>query len=201
MGIALKGKVPSIDKCYKLLKRYHVPDHIVQHSKTVCRVAVLLAEELNEQGENLSIPEIQAAALLHDVTKMEGLNRGQDHAKTGKEFLVKIGFQKIGEIVAEHIKLQEGRNSPLLSEEEIINYSDKRVMHTKVVSLAERFSDLRKRYGRGGMDKNAMQRISTLEHKTYNLEKRIFAKLDFTPHELLDLVDKALAIANNHHAR
>jgi len=52
MGIALKGKVPSIDKCCKLLKRYHVPDHIVQHSKTVCKVAVLLAEELNEQGEN-----------------------------------------------------------------------------------------------------------------------------------------------------
>jgi len=184
MGIALKGKVPSIDKCYKLLKRYHVPDHIVQHSKTVCKVAVLLAEELNEQGENLSIPEIQAAALLHDVTKMEGLNAGQDHAKTGKELLVKLGFQRIGEIVAEHIKLQEGRNSPPLSEEEIINYSDKLVMHTRVVSLVERFADLRKRYGRKGMDKNVMQRIRGLEYETYNLEKRIFAKLDFTPEKL-----------------
>jgi len=78
MGIAFEAKVPSIDKCYKLLKRYHVPDHIVEHSKTVCKVAVLLAEELNEQGENLCISEIQAAALLHDITKMEGINTGQD---------------------------------------------------------------------------------------------------------------------------
>jgi len=190
LNSTMKGKIPSIDKCYKLLKRYHVPDHIVQHSKTVCKVAVLLAEELNEQGENLSIPEIQAAALLHDMTKMEGLNTGQDHAKTGKELLVKLGFQRIGEIVAEHIKLQEGRNSPPLSEEEIINYSDKRVMHTRVVSLAERFADLRKRYGRKGMDKNVMQRIRALEYETYNLEKRIFAKLDFTPEKLSDLLER-----------
>lgn len=190
MGIALKGKVPSIDKCYKLLKRYHVPDHIVQHSKTVCKVAVLLAEKLNEQGENLSIPEIQAAALLHDVTKMEGLNAGQDHAKTGKELLVKLGFQRIGEIVAEHIKLQEERNSPPLSEEEIINYSDKRVMHTKVVTLAERFADLRKRYAVKGMGKNVVQRIRGLVYETYDLEKRIFAKLDFTPEKLSDLLER-----------
>ncbi|MBE9521914.1 MAG: HDIG domain-containing protein [Proteobacteria bacterium] len=190
MGIALKGKVPSIDICYKLLKRYHVPDHIVQHSKTVCKVAVFLAEELNEQGENLSIPEIQASAFLHDITKMKGLNTGQDHAKTGKELLVKLGFQRIGEIVAEHIKLQEGRNAPPLSEEEIINYSDKRVMHTKLVTLAERFADLRKRYRVKGMDKNAIRQILALEYETYDLEKRIFAKLDFTPQKLSDLLER-----------
>jgi uncharacterized protein len=201
MGIALKGKVPSIDRCYKVLKRYHVPDHIVQHSKTVCKVAVFLAEELNEHGENLSVPQIQAAAFLHDITKMEGLNTGKDHAKTGKELLVKLGFQRIGEIIAEHIKLQEGRNSPPLSEEEIINYSDKRVMHTKVVTLAERFADLRKRYRVKGMDKNAIRQILALEYETYDLEKRIFAKLDFTPQKLLDLVDRAFAKVDNYHHR
>ncbi len=187
MNSAMNSKIPSIDRCYKLLKRYHVPDHIVQHSKTVCKVAIFLAEELNEQGENLCIPEIQAAAFLHDITKMEGLNRRQDHAKTGKELLVKLGFQRIGEIVAEHIKLQEGRNSPPLSKEEIINYSDKRVMHTKVVTLAERFADLKKRYRVKGMDKNSIQQILALEYETYDLEKRIFAKLDFTPQKLSDL--------------
>ena len=190
MNSAMNSKIPSIDRCYKLLKRYHVPDHIVQHSKTVCKVAIFLAEELNEQGENLCTPEIQAAAFLHDITKMEGLNRGQDHAKTGKELLVKLGFQRIGEIVAEHIKLQEGRNSPPLSEEEIINYSDKRVMHTKVVTLAERFADLRKRYRVKGMDKNAIRQILALEYETYDLEKRIFAKLDFTPQKLSDLLER-----------
>lgn len=190
MDPAMRCKVPSIDQCYRLLKGYHVPDHIVQHSKTVCKVALLLAEELNEQGEHLSIPEIQAAAFLHDIAKMEDLNTGQDHAKTGKELLLKLGFQRIGEIVAEHIKLQEGRNSPPLSEEEIINYSDKRVMHTKLVTLAERFADLRKRYRVKGMDKNAIRQILALEYETYDLEKRIFAKLDFTPQKLSDLLER-----------
>jgi uncharacterized protein len=192
MGIALKSEVPSIDQCYKLLKRYHVPDHIVLHSEMVCKVAVFLAEELNEQGEHLSIPEIQAAALLHDITKMEGINTHHDHAKTGKELLAKLGFIRIGGIVAEHIKLRERQNSPPFSEEEIINYSDKRVMHTKVVTLAERFADLRERYGVKGMDKNAIQRIRALEHETYELENKIFAKLDFTPQELFARTEQDL---------
>ena len=192
MGIAFEAKVPSIDRCYKLLKRYHVPDHIVEHSKTVCKVAVLLAEELNEQGEHLCIPEIQAAALLHDITKMEGIRTRQDHAKTGKELLVKLGFIRIGGIVAEHIKLREGQNSPPLSEEEIINYSDKRVMHATVVTLAERFADLRERYGVKGVGKNAMQRIRALEHETYELENKIFAKLDFTPEKLFARTEQDL---------
>ncbi|RLB28119.1 MAG: metal-dependent phosphohydrolase, partial [Deltaproteobacteria bacterium] len=125
MNLVTKDKVPSIDQCYKLLEEYNVPDHIIQHSEMVCKVAVFLADKLNKHGEHLIIPEIEAAALLHDITKMEGFSTGQDHAKTGREFLDKLGFKRIGEIMAEHIKLQEGRNSRPLSEEEIINYSDK----------------------------------------------------------------------------
>ena len=150
----------------------------------VCRVAVCLAEHLNEQGQDLNIPELQAAALLHDLTKMQGLAEGQDHAKSGNEVLAKLGFERIGEIVGEHIKLKEKAGLQVLSEEEIVNYSDKRVMHTSVVSLADRFADLEERYGANGLDANAMERIAGLQVKTYELENRIFAPLDFTPGEL-----------------
>jgi uncharacterized protein len=188
MSSVMKGKIPSVDQCNKLLKRYRVPHHIVLHSEVVCKVAVFLAEELNEQGEHLSIREIQAAALLHDMTKMEGIKTHQDHAKTAGRLLAELGFIRIGRIVAEHIELRHGRNSPPLSEEEIINYSDKRVMHTKLVTLAERFADLRERYGLKGMDEKAIQRILALENETYDLERRIFVKLDFTAQELSDLL-------------
>jgi len=124
---------------------------------------------------------------------MEGFNTGQDHAKTGREFLDKLGFKRIGEIMAEHIKLQEGRNSRPLSEEEIINYSDKRVMHIRVVDLEERFTDLKKRYGFKILDKNTINRIIALESETYELENKIFSKLDFTPEEILDLIDRAFS--------
>jgi len=188
MNSVLRDKVPSVDESYTLLKRYHVPDHIIQHSEMVCKVALFLADKLNSHGEHLIIPEIEAAALLHDITKMEGIKTHQDHAKTGKELLHKHGFNRIGEIVAEHIKLQEGRNSLSISEEELINYSDKRVMHTRVVTLPERFSDLQKRYGIKDLDTKIINRIRMLESETYELENKIFSKLNFTPKELSSLI-------------
>jgi putative nucleotidyltransferase with HDIG domain len=184
MDPVVRDKIPSKDQCYELLKQYGVPDHIIRHSEVVCKVAVSLAEKLNINGEILSLPEIEAAALLHDITKMEGIRRHQDHAKTGRKLLDELGFRRIGEIVAEHIKLQEVRNSELLYEEEIINYSDKRVMHTQVVSLDERFADLRERYGTNRLDENAIKRLRALEHRTYELEKKIFSRLDFSPEYL-----------------
>lgn len=188
MDKVIRGKVPSNDQCYMLLKQYYVPDHIIRHSEVVCKVAVFLAEKLNMKGEDLSIPEIEAAALLHDITKMEGIRGRQDHAKTGNRLLKKLGFKRIGEIVAEHITLKEGRGSWPLSEEEIINYSDKRVMHTKIVTLRERFADLWKRYRLKGSDKNTIKRIIALEDETYGLENKIFSKLDFPPERLLHVM-------------
>jgi uncharacterized protein len=191
MNALARSKVPSVEQCYRLLKGYNVPDHIVQHSEMVRKVAGFLADELNKQGENLTIPEIEAAALLHDMTKMEGLRTSQDHAKTGKRLLLRLGFKRIGDIVAEHIRLQEVQNPGPLTEGEIINYSDKRVMHTRVVPLAERFADLRKRYGARGLGKNAIERIIALEYKSNELERKIFSKLDFTPEDLSHLVERA----------
>jgi len=195
MNLVPRDSVPSVDQCYTLLQRYHVPDHIIHHSEMVCKVAVFLAYELNKQGENFSIPEVKAAALLHDITKMEGIEKRQDHARTGKELLHKLGFKRIGEIVAEHITLQNGRSIRSLSEEELINYSDKRVMHTKVVTLKERFADLRQRYGFKDLDKKIVKRIRTIESETYELENRIYSKLNFGPEEILGLIDRAFSKA------
>jgi len=67
MNSVLRDAVPSVNESYALLKQYHVPDHIIQHSEMVCKVAVFLADELNNQGEYLSIAEIETGALLHDI--------------------------------------------------------------------------------------------------------------------------------------
>ena len=188
MNSVQKDTVPSVDQCYALLNKYHVPDHIIQHSEMVCKVAVFLADKLNSQGGNLSISEVKAAALLHDITKMEGIETHQDHAKTGKELLRNLGFKRIGEIVAEHIKLKDGRNSPSISEEELINYSDKRVMHNTIVTLSERFADLQDRYGFKDRGREIMNRIRIFELKVYELEEKIFSQLHFPPEELSNLI-------------
>jgi len=71
-----------------------------------------------------------------------------------------------------------------ISEEELINYSDKRVMHTSVVTLSERFVDLQNRYGFKSLDTKIINRMRMLESETYTLENKIFSKLNFTPKEL-----------------
>jgi putative nucleotidyltransferase with HDIG domain len=172
-----------------LLEEYEVPPHIIRHSEMVCKVAVLLGEQLNRHGANLNIPEITGAALLHDITKMESMETGHNHATTGKDLLAKRGFGRIGQIIAEHIKLREGRSSLPLSEEEIINYSDKRVMHTHIVSLGERFADLRKRYGTKNPDEAVHKRIADLERETFKLERKIFSSLDFGPEDVPVLLE------------
>ncbi len=180
-----RGAIPTSDQCHRILKEYDVPDHIIRHSEVVCRVAAFLAGRLNGSGENLSMDEIEAAALLHDITKMEGIESRRDHAETGRRLLDALGFRRIGEIVGEHIRLRGGRETQPIREEEILNYSDKRVMHTEIVTLAERFADLKRRYGLKGSDTNTIERIMALEDKAYELERKIFSRLDFRPEELV----------------
>jgi hypothetical protein len=50
MNSAMNGKIPSIDQCYKLVKKCRVPHHIVSHCEMVCNVAVFLAEEADSTG-------------------------------------------------------------------------------------------------------------------------------------------------------
>jgi uncharacterized protein len=183
--------VPSRDQCHRLLETYGVPDHIVRHSEMVSKVARFLSERLNNKGEHLDLNVIEAAGLLHDITKIEGIKTQQDHAETGRKLLEGLGFRRIGEIVGEHIRLQPHRETIGIREEEIINYSDKRVMHTKVVTLEERFEDLEHRYGLKGLDKDVTERIKAAEQKAYELESKIFSTLDFPPEKLLEQMDMA----------
>jgi uncharacterized protein len=184
-----RDAIPSSDQCRGLLKEYGVPDHIIKHSEVVRRVATFLAERLNGSGENLRIEVIEAAALLHDITKMEGIESRRDHAETGRRLLAALGYGRIGEIVGEHVRLRRGREIYPLTEEEIINYSDKRVMHTEIVTLGERFADLKRRYGHKGSDTNAIERIEAGEKRAYELERKIFSRLDFQPEELIQRME------------
>ena len=189
MNPSKDSKIPSPHQCYKLLKEHEVPDHIIRHSEAVCRVAVFLAGKLHENGEALSIPEIRAASLLHDITKMEGIRKQENHAETGKNLLGTLGFGRIGEIVGEHIRLREARKDQPINAEEILNYSDKRVKHAEIVTLRERFADLMVRYGFKDLDANAIERIKAGEQRAYELERKIFSGLDFSPEDLVQRME------------
>ena len=158
--------------------------HIISHSIEVAKIALFLSMELNKKGQRIDVSLVEAASLLHDVTKAECLQTREDHAQTGGQFLKRLGYERVGEIVAEHIHLSKGRDPSWISEEEIVNYADKRVRHDQIVSLKERFSDLKDRYA---INQAAFGRLEELEKATLKIEMKIFSVLEIDPAHLQHL--------------
>ena len=177
-------RVPSKGECLDLMKRYNGREHIIQHCMKVAEVALSISTALNRKGENLNLDEVEAAALLHDITKAESLDSGEDHSVTAHRLLSKLGYTRIAEIVRQHVFLLKDSDSPRVSEEEVVNYSDKRVCHDQVVTLRERFDDLRARYCRDEEGKKWMDRMESFSNR---IEKKIFSKLDIEPEDLICL--------------
>lgn len=173
--------IPTREECFRLMSQYGVLDHIVDHSIEVAKVALFLSIELNRRGQCIDIGLVEAASLLHDLTKTECLKTREDHAQTGSQLLRKIGYERVGEVVAEHIQLTKGESLSLVSEEEVVNYADKRVRHDRIVSLKERFSDLVDRYCK---DQRALGQLEQLEKTTFEIETKIFSILEIDPNHL-----------------
>ena len=137
----------TLKKAIELLIEYNVPDHIIGHSYKVAKIVYFIAEELKEVPQLNFNPDLTLyAAFLHDITKYQSIiNRGEDHSYTGGQLLRKLGYPEIGEIIESHVVLKNLNNLKL--EKEIVFYADKRVKHEQIVSLEERFEDLKIRYG------------------------------------------------------
>jgi len=174
-------KIPTKDQCYRLMCEMKMMDHIVDHSLQVCRVATFLTEQLNKQDYRLNFDLIRSAALLHDITKTRSFKTREDHARTGGQFLAEQGYPEIGELVRQHVRLDEYSDPVVLGEAEIINYADKRVLHDRVVPLAKRLDYILEKYGRLPGDQ---ERIRWLWGKTLELEVKIFDDLTFGPEAL-----------------
>lgn len=174
----------DLNWAYKLLESEEVPAHIIRHSEKVALIALCLGCHLNASGENLDLKILTLGALLHDVKKFSSLRTGENHALAGYKLLQELGYPRIGEIIYSHIFLKAPRPGSPITEEEIVFYADKRVKHDEIVSLKERFKDLRVRYGR---TLKALIRMALLEEMTHLLEKRIFKKLPIHPQDLLKL--------------
>jgi putative nucleotidyltransferase with HDIG domain len=173
--------IPSREECLRLMGEYGMLENIVAHSLEVTRVALFLSMELNKRGQKIDLSLVEAASLLHDLTKTECLQTKEDHAQTGSQLLKGMGYERIGDVVAQHIRLSKEGDPSSVSEEEIVNYADKRVMHDRIVSLEERFSDLKERYGGSQV---AMDHLERLQKEIYGIENKIFFILQIDPNVL-----------------
>jgi len=156
-------------------------DHIVVHSMQVCRVATYLTDHLVGQHTHLHVEMIRSAALLHDITKTRSFNTGEDHALTGSQFLADRGYPEVGDLVRQHVVLDDYSTSKIPVEADIINYADKRVLHDEIVDLDRRLDYILERYAKKAEHR---ERIYLLWEKTKHLENRIFSDLPFSPEDL-----------------
>jgi putative nucleotidyltransferase with HDIG domain len=180
-------EIPSHTDCLDLMAAYGMLPNIREHSLLVREVALHLGNSLVEAGLTLHLDLIEAGALLHDLGKTYCLGTSLNHAEWGAQAVNDAGYPEVAQVVREHVFLQLTGDDPhAIREAEVVNYADKRVLHNRVVTLADRFADLFVRYGKSH---EAKSRIAGLEQGAQRLEAKLFAPLSFNPMDLLQLND------------
>jgi len=139
--------LPTYNDCLALMAAHGMLPNIREHSFRVMQVADFLGQALAAAGFELHLPLISTGALLHDLGKAPCLGTAQNHARWGAGVLDSLGYPELAQVVLEHVRLAEElvKDPRPLREAEVVNYADKRVLHTQVVSLADRFTDLKQR--------------------------------------------------------
>lgn len=161
---------------------------------TVAHVALEILDGLTaNRSRQTELPDrelVIAGALLHDIAKTPCLKNGCDHARTGAEICMNLGYPDVAVIVGEHVVLKDhdpGRyQRGLFTATEIIYYADKRVRHEEIVSLEDRLEYILEHYG---MEDPVMyERIRKNFMKCVQLEQFLFSFLYFSPEQLAEKV-------------
>tara|TARA_Y100000310_G_scaffold341089_1_gene439092 strand:- start:26814 stop:27296 length:483 start_codon:yes stop_codon:yes gene_type:complete len=136
-------KIPTKEECLSILERNKTPSNVISHCEAVCKVAEEIADRLISKGINVDKKLVTAAALLHDVERVK-----DDHIEEGAKLLKSLGYDEIAEVIRKHSlhKVEDPAKQPQTYEEKIVFYADKRCVGNKIVSLKERFDDLKERY-------------------------------------------------------
>ena len=177
--------VPDEAQCVRLWDKYGMMPHIREHCRAVASVALEIVRRAGERGlisdgRGLDAPSVLAAGLLHDIAKTYTIRHGGSHAQLGAAWVRdETGNPALAQAVLWHVSWpwQEGPlddSADPLRLPIIIAYADKRVRHTEVVTLEQRFEDLLIRYG---IDDERRERITGYLNRTKTVEKALFDRI------------------------
>lgn len=157
----------------QLYKKYHVPKHVQLHMAKVAEISMKLAEKLEKNGVKVNKKQVKFGALFHDFFKVVSFRifdvstwgyrvktrdieywtrLRNDHpidsdTDMTADLLEKLDEPELAELVKkQYFSIILPKNGLTTLEEKIVYYADKRVMHTKSVTLTQRFLDGQKRY-------------------------------------------------------
>ena len=144
-----RARTPSAEQCREMWALWEMPEHIQTHSLLVTRVALGIAAMVRDKLlPGLDVEQVQAAAMLHDVAKIYTIRHGGSHSQIGAAWVQeRTGNPVVARAVLHHVDWPFAMDVHRYPVSLIVCYSDKRVRHTDIVSLDERFADLQKRYG------------------------------------------------------
>jgi len=201
--------LPTRNQCLAILNEHCVPPHIVKHNMAVAKLAVFLAQKLNEKGLAVDVDLTERACLLHDILRICDLNdsdlsrfeqslTAQDKAKwqhlkekyTGlcheqaAYELLKDNFPLLALTIRKHrySAILDQQEKPHTWEEKLLYYADKRVMHDKIVPLKDRLEEAHER-NRHQPNSAAQNNIDTekVDLLIFKLEEEIFDRIHLNP--------------------
>jgi hypothetical protein len=164
-----------------------LPTNVSDHCDVVAKICDALAEHLQKQGRIFRPLLLRRAAevhdllrfidfrdgagpkgITHDVTTMEHWAKfsapyaGLSHEDAAFQWLTRQGFEALGTVVRTHGVTTTAERTTL--EQVLLYYADKRVMGTDIVTIAERFEDFMRRYGKGPEDSEKRRRWEAEAH-------------------------------------
>ena len=124
----------------ELLDQWEAPAHLVRHLNLVAEVAGLLVEALQQVGLPLDRAWVEAAALLHDVGKLqhpEELHQpGHLHEEAGQQWVrERLGDESLARVCLSHARW---RVMSCSNEELVVALADKLWKGKRVPELEER---------------------------------------------------------------
>ena len=94
--------IPDAEEARRILAARRLPAGIVVHSEGVARVAKEAARRLEAAGIPIDVGLVEAAALLHDIDKLETRGGRGVHGLAGATMLQGMGFGELAPPVASH---------------------------------------------------------------------------------------------------
>ncbi len=212
--------LPKRKECLAILAEYHVPPHIVSHSQAVAKLAVFLAQRLNENGAAVDVTLLEGACLLHDLLRVHDFKesdfnrfeqtlpepdkakwrrlrakyKASSHEDAAYDIL-REQYPTLALAIKRHryMILLDEKDRPETWEEKLLYYADKRVMHETIVPLKERLAEGHKRnvFSHGSETKSKIN-TTKVDPLIYEMEKEIFDKIGLDP---LEVTNETIAIS------
>jgi len=170
-------QLPSQDKAIKLLEKSGCSPNVIQHCKTVAKLAVEMARVLQKRGFTVDTELVEIGALLHDIGRSK--THSVDHAIAGAKIAESVGMpDAVTRIIERHVgagipqgeamELGWPKKSylPETLEERIVAYADKLVEGNERVPINKTIAQFSRKLGK---NHPSIARLKALDNEFQSL--------------------------------